>query len=59
MDCLQTRPLCSLIHLQKNPAGIRLDGRKRCETRYEWVRIFFENGEKKLRFETANTDTCG
>ena len=25
---------------------------------YEWTRIFFENGERKLRFQT-NTDTYG
>ena len=26
--------------------------------RYEWMRIFVENGEKKSLFQT-NTDTCG
>ena len=25
---------------------------------YQWTRVFLENGEKKLRFQT-NTDTCG
>ena len=28
------------------------------QKRYEWMRVFFEDGEKKLRFQT-NTDVCG
>ena len=31
---------------------------KKMRKRYELAQIFFENGEKKLRFQT-NTDTCG
>ena len=36
---------------------IRVDGRKRCENATSG-RDFFENGEKKLRFQ-KNTDTWG
>ena len=35
---------------------MRVDGRKRCENATSG-RAFFENGEKKLRFQT-NTDPC-
>ena len=46
-------------HLCVKPAKAGKCGRaKTMRKRYEWTRIFFENGEKKLRFQ-ASTDTCG